>query len=76
MRRHALTNTDPTVILASVALAWLTVYANRKSLKDHRNPNSLTFLIIIPTLDNKGSKGRRRLKTSRSRNLAFACANY
>lgn len=28
MRRHAFTNKDPTVILASVALAWLMVYAN------------------------------------------------
>ena len=29
MRHHALTNKDPTVIVASVALAWLMDYANR-----------------------------------------------
>lgn len=56
MRRHAFTNKDPTVILASVALAWLMVYANRKSVKDHRNPNSLTFLIIIPRWTTKAAK--------------------
>lgn len=59
-RRHALTNKDPTVILASAALAWLMVYANRRSVKDHRNPNSLTFLIIIPCRTTKAAKGRRR----------------
>lgn len=62
MRLHALTNKHPTVILASVALAWLMVYGNRKSAKDPRNPNSLTLLIIIPHWTTKAGKGRRRHK--------------
>ncbi len=64
MRRHALTNKDPTVISASVALAWLMVYANRKSVKDHRNPNSLTFLIIIPHWTTKAEKDEEDRKLS------------
>lgn len=62
MRRHALTNKDPTVMLASVALAWLMVYANHKSAKDHRNPNSLTFLIIIPLWTTKAAKDEEDTK--------------
>ncbi len=72
MRRHALTNKDPTVTLASVALAWLMVYANRKSARDHRNPNSLTFLIIIPHWTTKAAEDEEVTKTPRSINLTFA----
>lgn len=64
MRRHALTNKDPTVILASVALAWLKVYANRKSMKDHRNPNSLTVFIINPCWTTKAAEDEEDTKLS------------
>lgn len=64
IRRHALTNKDPTVIFASVALAWLMVYANRKSAKDHRNPNSLTVLIIISCWTTKAAKDEEDRKLS------------
>lgn len=58
MRRHTFTNKDPTVILATVALAWLMVYANHKSVKDHRNPSCLPFLIILPCLTTKAAKDK------------------
>lgn len=64
MRRHALTNKDPTVILASVALVWLMVYANRKSVWDHRNPNSLQFFIIIHCWTTKAAEDEDVTKLS------------
>lgn len=72
MRRHALTNTDPTVILASVAFAWLMVHANRKSAKDHRNPNSLTFLIIIPRWTTKAAEDEEDVQLSGGKTQHFA----
>lgn len=73
MRHHAFTNKNPTVILASVALAWLTVYANRKSVKDHRNPNSLRNFHYHFLLGNKGSRGQRRHTTfwSKKKKITF-----
>lgn len=48
LRRRALANKFPAVIFSwrrfsTPCPPCLTVYANRKSVKDHRNPNSLTI---------------------------------
>lgn len=60
MRCPTLTNKDPTVILASVALARLMVYANHKSVKDHRNPKQSDIFDYQSMLDNKeGHEGQR-----------------
>lgn len=70
------------MISASVALSWLTVYANRKSVKDHRNPNSLTFLISIARRTTKAAKDEERrqsfiMKTWRLQMLkSCICGNF
>lgn len=46
MRHRAVLNKGPTVIPASVALARLSVYANGKSMQDHRNPNIPIFIFL------------------------------
>lgn len=52
------------MILATVALAGLMVYANRKSEKDHRNPNSLTVFITNPCWTTKAAEDEEDTKLS------------
>lgn len=54
MRRRAVLNKGPTVIPASVALAGLSVYANGKSVRDHRNPNIPIFISLPSTTAAEG----------------------
>lgn len=54
MRRHTVPNKAHTVILASVALAGLTVYANGESAQDHKNPNIPIFISLSSTTAAEG----------------------
>lgn len=54
MRHRAVLNKGPTVIPASVALAGLSVYANGKSVRDHRNPNIPIFISLPSTTAAEG----------------------
>lgn len=54
MRHRAVLNKGPTVIPASVALARLSVYANGKSMQDHRNPNIPIFIFLPSTTAAEG----------------------